>query len=84
MDACDRSGLLPISKTRFHRLLFLSNCLAELFDAQPPAKRVLKNEHGPYYPDAQWAVDRLIAMGMLLIKRVELTTSDNGGCLLAD
>src|SRR5437773_1894874 len=65
LDACDRTGLTPIAKQRFHRLGFLSNCLARLFAATPPSERVLNYKRGPYYPDVQWQVDRLVAMGCI-------------------
>lgn len=68
MDACDRAGLVPVSKVRFHRLIFLSNCLAEILQATPPAKRVLKYKRGPFYPDVQWQLDRLTAMGLVNIR----------------
>ena len=50
MDACDRAGLTPMPKDRFHRLIFLSNCLAQLFSATPPTQRILKYKRGPILP----------------------------------
>jgi hypothetical protein len=63
IDACDRAGLTPIPKQRFHTLVFLSNCLARLFSTTPPSERILHYKRGPYYPDVQWQLDRLVAMG---------------------
>jgi hypothetical protein len=84
VDACDRAGLVPISKFRFHRLIFLSNCLADLFRAAPPAKRVLKYKRGPYYPDVQWQVDRLVTMGQLTLANMTLRPDGYGPWMEAD
>jgi hypothetical protein len=78
IDACDRAGLVPISKIRFHRMIFLSNCLAEIFQASPPVKRVLKYKRGPFYPDVQWQLDRLTAMGLINISDLLIEKDDHG------
>lgn len=84
VDACDRAGLAPISKTRFHRMIFLSNCLAELYQATPPAKRVLKYKRGPFYPDVQWQLDRLSAMGLVEVDNLLVAKDRHGPWLEAD
>ncbi len=40
--ATHRTGLTPISKRRLHRLVFLSNCLAPLFEATPASAQIVK------------------------------------------
>lgn len=77
-DACDRAGLTPISKERFHRLIFLSNCLAELFFTTPPTKRVIYYKRGPFYPDVQWQLDRLSTMDLLTIANLSLELDRHG------
>jgi hypothetical protein len=84
IDACDRAGLLPISKTRLHRMIFLSNCLAELYQTTPPAKRVLKYKRGPFYPDVQWQLDRLNAMGLLNVSNLLVAKDEHGPWMEAD
>lgn len=84
MDSCDRAGLSPISKTRLHRMIFLSNCLAELYQAIPPAKRVLKYKRGPFYPDVQWQLDRLSAMGLIDITNFAIAQDEFGAWMSAD
>ncbi len=84
IDACDRNGLLPISKLRFHRLIFLSNCLAELFQANPPLKRVIKYKRGPFYPDIQWQMDRLTAMGLIKVQNIKILDDGLGPWMKAD
>jgi hypothetical protein len=63
--AAHRTGLAPISKQRLHRLVFLSNCLAPLFEATPASAQIVKYTRGPFYPVVQWELDRLTAMGVL-------------------
>lgn len=84
MEACDRAGLSPVGKTRFHRMIFLSNCLAELYEATPPAKRVLKYKRGPFYPDVQWQLDRLNAMGLVATNNLQIAEDAHGPWLEAD
>ena len=84
IDACDRAGLLPIGKTRLHRMFFLSNFLAELYQATPPAKRVLKYKRGPFYPDVQWQLDRLSAMGLVRVSNLLVAKDDHGPWMEAD
>lgn len=84
MEACDRAGLSPIGKTRFHRMIFLSNCLAELYEATPPAKRVLKYKRGPFYPDVQWQLDRLSAMGLIGVEHINIAEDVHGPWMEAD
>jgi len=78
IDACDRAGLTPLPKSRGHRLIFLSNCLADLFNALPPSKRVLKYKRGPFYPDVQWHLDRLATMGLADIKNFSIEEDEYG------
>jgi hypothetical protein len=84
LDACDRAGLTPIAKFRFHRLIFLSNCLAELFKATPPSKRVIKYKRGPFYPDVQWQLDRLVTMGLASISNLVIEADEHGPWMEAD
>lgn len=84
VDACDRAGLAPIPKDRFHRLIFLSNCLAQLFGADPPAKRIIKYIRGPFYPDIQWHLDRLATIGWISVRDAILEPDEFGPWLRAN
>jgi hypothetical protein len=84
IDACDRAGLSPIPKDRLHRLIFLANCLAELFSTTPPAKRILKYKRGPFYPDIQWQVDRLITLRCVSLSDLLLEPDEFGPWLRAN
>lgn len=65
MRACEKTGLQPVPLHTFHRLIYFGNCLAEVYSYQPPAQLVMKQKWGPYYPDAQLDIDRLVIMGLL-------------------
>ena len=84
LDACDRAGIAPIPKDRFHRIIFLSNCLAQVFGANPPATRILKYKRGPFYPDIQWEIDRLVTMQWLDLDGLLLEQDQYGPWLEAD
>lgn len=71
------SGLQPLSKAHAHALVFLANSLAPIYEDTGLEARVIKHEHGPFYPDAQWDLDRLVGQGLLNISGV--TLSETGG-----
>jgi hypothetical protein len=68
--AAHRTGLAPISKQRLHRLVFLSNCLAPIFEEMPASAQIVKYKRGPFYPVVQWELDRLTAMGVLDVANI--------------
>ena len=76
--AVSRTGLAPIPKQRLHRLVFISNCLAPLFEATPASAQIVKYKRGPFYPVVQWELDRLATMGVLSVSAISYT-KDNGG-----
>jgi hypothetical protein len=76
--AAQKAGLTPISKTRLHRLVFLSNCLAPLFQATPNSSRIVKYVRGPFYPVIQWELDRLATMGVLDISDLRYIKDGDG------
>jgi hypothetical protein len=78
MGAAQKAGLLPISKRLFHRIIFLSNCLAPLFSAAPAAATIVKYRRGPFYPKLQWYLDRLAVLGILKVRDVEYLTDEHG------
>lgn len=48
VGASSTAGLTPLPVQLFHRMVFLSNSLAQLYETQPPAELVLKQDRGPY------------------------------------
>lgn len=78
MGAAQKAGLLPISKTLFHRVIYLSNCLAPLFDTTPTNATIVKYKRGPFYPKVQWYLDRLAVLGILKVRDLEYITDEYG------
>ena len=76
LDAADYAVISPISIPRFHALAFLADVLSPIYHFAPLSRRILKRRAGPYFPDLQWEIDRLI--GLSLVSPHELTPiSDN-------
>ena len=65
LRAATVAGLTPLPVAVFHRLVFLSNTLAHLYDTAPPSEFVLKHNRGPYYPGAQFELERLAIQGLI-------------------
>ena len=84
VDAAYRSGLSPLSKRRIHRLVFLSNCLAPLFQATPQTAQIVKYKHGPFYPLVQWELDRLATIGVFTIGNIQYSHDEQGWWVSAD
>jgi hypothetical protein len=84
MMAVSRTGLAPIPKQRLHRLVFISNCLAPLFEATPASAQIVKYKRGPFYPVVQWELDRLATMGVLSVNAIFYTKDDQGWWHSAD
>lgn len=78
MGAAQRAGLTPIPKSLFHRIIYLSNCLAPLFETTPTAGTVVKYRRGPFYPTLQWYLDRLAVLGVLEVRDIEYAVDEHG------
>ncbi len=73
VGASGLAGLTPLSNELFHRLVFLSNSLAKLYETQPPAELVLKQARGPYYPQAQYQLERMVVQGLVTMSGMRWT-----------
>jgi hypothetical protein len=78
LDAVSRTGLSPISKLRYHRLAFLTNCLSSIYRVRAADERIVKHPRGPYYPTLQWHLDRLAGEGLASISRIRHFADSNG------
>lgn len=75
------AGLTPLPVATFHRLVFLSNALAQLYDTAPPTEFVLKHNRGPYYPGAQFEVEHLAIQGLVDLRDMRWSTDSSDGQL---
>lgn len=65
LDGAERAGVVPIESMRLHRLAFLANCLSPVYDLPAADGKILKYRRGPFYPELQWDIDRLVVQGFL-------------------
>lgn len=79
-----RSGLMPLSKRNLHSLVFLANGLAPLYREAALDERVVRHEVGPFYPDVQWDLDRLVGQGLLKMAQVRYVRTEDAWWLEAD
>lgn len=70
LDAAEGAGLLPLNILRLHAFAYLSNVLAPVWDMPVLDGRVLKRRGGPFYPDLQQDLDRLVGRGVAVISGV--------------
>lgn len=65
LDALAAAGLAPSSSRALHELAYLANVLAPVFDLPPLDATLLKRKSGPYYPELQQTIDRLVGCGLI-------------------
>lgn len=82
--ACEKTGLSPLSLQTYHRLIYFANCLADVYEYSPPSQLVMKQRWGPYYPNAQVDLDRLVIMGLVDISNLRWEQSEGRTSKLAD
>ena len=71
LDALARAGLVPTPAPALHELAYLANVLSPVFDLTPFDAKLLKRATGPYYPELQLAIDRLVGRGLVDAMKVE-------------
>lgn len=84
LSLSNRAGMQPISKQRLHSLIFLANCLAPIYDERGIDTRVIRHTQGPFYPDAQWDLDRLVGDGLATVENVAYVPSADHWWMQAD
>lgn len=65
LDAADYAVIAPISTSRLHAFAFLADVLSPIYDLTSFAGHILKRRVGPYFPELQWELDRLVGFGMV-------------------
>lgn len=72
--SAEYAGLGPVSRERFHMLFFITNALANYYGIESYVHLVYKWQRGPFYPDAQWEIGRLIAQGLINLDDFKLVS----------
>lgn len=78
LDAVEQAGLAPVEADRFHNLAYFANCLAPVYDLPVSDGKIMKNRRGPFYPDLQWDLDRLVVMGAVTMRSFDPFRDRNG------
>src|SRR6266850_1106535 len=78
LDSCKSVGLLPMEKRVFHRIVYLSNCMAPLFEAVPSAAHIVKYRRGPFYPGLQWHLDCLSVCSVIELSALRYERDEFG------
>jgi len=64
LEAAEHAALTPIDIVKLHAFAYLSDILSPVWSLLPFDRVILKTGKPPYYPDLQFEVDRLVAMGL--------------------
>jgi hypothetical protein len=75
------AGLRPVSNRHVHALVFLANSLAPIYQDEGVETRVVKQAQGPFYPDAQWDLDRMVGQRLLTISNDRPSYTEDGWML---
>jgi hypothetical protein len=70
LDACEAADLAPVPVMRLHALAFLSNVLSPIWSAESYDGKILKRRGGPFYPELQRQLDRLVGLGLVAVHDV--------------
>lgn len=70
VEAVEQVGLTPISVTDFHAFSYFGNVLSPVWNIPPQKRSVLKKRGGPYYPELQSDVDRLVGLGLVGVENL--------------
>lgn len=65
LDAADYAMISPITTSRFHAFAYLADVLSPIYDLSALSGVILKRRVGPYFPELQWELDRLIGLGLV-------------------
>jgi hypothetical protein len=84
LEAAQRAGLTPIPGWQAHRLAFLADCLSPVYDLPVATGKILKYKRGPFYPDLQWDLDRLVVQRLGKISNIHHRQFRNGWWFFAD
>jgi hypothetical protein len=78
LDACEAADMVPVPVLRLHALAFLANVLAPIWSVESYDGKILKRRGGPFYPELQKQLDRLVGLGLVVVSGVK-HIKDEGG-----
>lgn len=66
LEGFGRFGLAPVAHERLHLLLYFAAVLSPVYRLETPVMKILKHRKAPFYPEAQFALERLAVSGHVL------------------
>lgn len=70
LDAAERAGITPLASARLHAFAYLADVLSPVWGLIPFDGKIYKSEGGPHYPDFQFELDRMVALGLVQISKL--------------
>lgn len=67
LDGLARASVFNAPLRAVHELAYLANVLAPVFDLAAVSASLLKRRGGPYYPELQQTLDRLVGTGLVTV-----------------
>lgn len=67
LQASAEAGIEPLPTLRLHAIAYLANVLAPVWDMPSVDGAILKRSGGPFYPDLQRDLDRLVGLGVVRV-----------------
>ena len=67
LDAAERADIAPMASGKLHAFAYLADVLSPVWDLIPFDGKIYKSEGEPHYPDLQFELDRMVALGLLRI-----------------
>lgn len=64
LEAAETAAIAPVSISKLHSLAYLADVLSPVWGLDAFDKALLKTHRAPYYPDLQYELDLLVAMGL--------------------
>lgn len=70
LEAAERTAITPIPAAKLHAFSYLSDVLSPVWNLPHFDGVVLKLDNGPYYPDIQRELDRLVVRGLVEVRKL--------------
>lgn len=70
LDASREAGIEPLPTLRLHLIAYLANVLSPVWDMPSVDGAVLKRRGGPFYPELQADLDRLVGLGVVRVENL--------------
>ncbi|TPK96545.1 MULTISPECIES: hypothetical protein [unclassified Mesorhizobium] len=79
LDAAERASVAPLSTDRLHALAYLADVLSPVWHLPAFDQVVMKSSGGPFFPELQREMDRLVAAGLLEVSNIRYVPRPRGG-----